>query len=64
MKDVQIKLTYEQVELNQEDVQRRLEAAFDVLFEEIFAVEENNTGRQPDNHSNQFSPAEVFSHDR
>jgi hypothetical protein len=38
-----MRLAYEQVEPNQTEVQRRVEAAFDVLFEEIFTLSSGST---------------------
>lgn len=64
MKDNRMKLAYEQqAKTSQEEVQRRLDAVFNVLFEEIFAAEERSTNRQL-NHLVQFSPTEVSIHDR
>lgn len=39
MKDAQMELVYKQAETSRNEVQRRVEAAFDVLFESIWSVE-------------------------
>lgn len=50
--------------ISDEERQRRLDAAFDILFEEVFAAKKSNEDRQFETYLTQSSPAEVFSHDR
>lgn len=50
MKIKNIAVRYIHLEAEPEDTQRRIDAAFDVLFEEIFAQKENSVDRRlPDN---------------
>lgn len=43
----EMNLIYKPVaEINTEETQRRVEAAFDMLFDEIFAQEDSNVGRR------------------